>query len=227
MRGDSLHQISQSFRSMENSLMKLFFLFILCSCGASASLHSGELNVPQQRDTILVDRDGNRYPIKVLADGNLWMTANLKLITPNSYCYNNNSPNCDQYGRLYSWESADQACKILGEGWQLPGKNDWQELSNAYGGSLSDSMSNRKKAYESLMITGKSGFAAVLGGGRDLDGAFARLDAHGFYWMSSETDSTAGFANFAKGSKALFLQNDGEKSRAFSVRCIKQLNNIP
>ena len=207
---------------MVNRLTKLTLLFSLCSCTASVSLHSGGSSSPQLQDTILVDREGNKYPVKVLAGGKVWMTANLKLNFPNSFCYDNNSRNCDQYGRLYQWESARQACKTLGNGWQLPGKIDWQELSNIYGGGGSDSIRTRKEAYHSLLPAGKSGFDVVLGGGRGPDGDFARIDAHGFYWMSTESDSlTAEFANFAKSSQALYLQDDGEKTRAFSVRCVK------
>ena len=81
----------------------------------------------------------------------------------------------------------------------------------------------RGRAYRPLLTGGKSGFGALLGGGRDLDGRFARLDAHGFYWTATENDSGSDvFYNFAKGKRSLFRQSEGEKSRAFSVRCIAE-----
>ena len=60
-------------------------------------------------------------------------------------------------------------------------------------------------------------------GGRAVDGQYARLEAHGFYWTASESDvATAWFYNFGKGGSALNRHGDGEKVRAFSVRCIRE-----
>jgi len=77
-------------------------------------------------------------------------------------------------------------------------------------------------AYRTLLMGGNSGFGALLGGGRDLNGQFGRLEAHGFYWTATEDGpASAVFYNFAKGKLSLFRQSEGEKSRAFSVRCVK------
>jgi len=37
---------------------------------------------------------------------------------------------------------------------------------------------------------GTSGFNAVLGGNRSIDGKYDRLEAHGIYWTISENDPT-------------------------------------
>ena len=178
-------------------------------------------------DSQLVDRDGNKYPVKILSDNNLWMTTNLELNIVNSYCYDNSGDNCDKYGRLYTWEAAQQGCALLGKGWRLPTNNEWTRLTVLYGGNTKDSNEIRKEAYRTLLYTGTSGFNALLGGGRAPDTAYARLDAHGFYWTATESsNSTAWFYNFAKGSQALYQQNDGEKTRAFSVRCIKSIDTL-
>ena len=188
-------------------------------------MHTGKANSAKLHDSLLTDSDGNKYPIKVLLDGNLWMTANLNLNIPNSYCYENGKKNCEQYGRLYTLESAKQGCKLLGEGWRLPTSGEWRQLTMLYGGIEKESTLTRKGAYKALLFTGTSGFNAVLGGGRAPDSQYARLDAHGFYWTATENDtSTAWFYNFAKGSQALYLQDEGEKTRAFSVRCVKSVN---
>jgi uncharacterized protein (TIGR02145 family) len=73
------------------------------------------------------------------------------------------------------------------------------------------------------MTGGGSGFNALLGGGRDQKGEYGRLEAHGFYWTASQSEpAMAWFYNFAKGRQALYRQRDGEKQRAFSVRCVSQ-----
>jgi uncharacterized protein (TIGR02145 family) len=199
-------------RSITPFLISLFFL-----CG---SLHA-------QQDSFLVDRDGNRYPIKKMPDNNLWMTANLKLNIPDSYCYENKKENCEQYGRLYTIKSAQKGCALLGEGWRLPTIDEWRQLGRYYGGSPEDSSENRKKAYKALLYGGSAEFDAILGGGRETNGKYARLNAHGFYWTATANNSTTfWFMNFGKGSQSHYRQDGGEKLEAFSVRCVRDLEKL-
>ena len=159
---------------------------------------------------------------KRMADGKQWTTQNLNVDIIPSYCYEDADANCRKYGRLYTWESAQRACRSLGNGWRLPAEAEWRQLAKHYGGVFEDSKDNGKGSYTSLMIGGTSGFDAVLGGGRAGDGEYARGDAHGFYWTASENHpATAWFYNFGKGRPALYRQEKGEKERAFSVRCVK------
>jgi uncharacterized protein (TIGR02145 family) len=105
----------------------------------------------------------------------------------------------------------------------LPTDNEWRQLARSYGGVSEDAADKGKAAYKSLLAGGSSGFNALLGGGRDDAGQYARLDAHGFYWTASESDSANGFFyNFGKGGLALHRQSGGEKQRAFSVRCVSE-----
>src|SRR6266542_6374250 len=152
---------------------------VAVSCRTSNQMRTVKTNYVKLHDSVLVDNDGNRYSVKILRDNNLWMTANLKLNIPGSYCYENTEENCERYGRLYTWESAKKGCSLLGDGWRLPAKDEWQRLT--------------------------------VGGGRAPDSQYSRLDAHGFYWTATESDSTAWFYNFGKGSQALYQQDDGEK----------------
>ena len=200
---------------------------ICIACNATNQMRTQKKSTTKPNDSVLVDRAGNKYSIKILLDDNLWITTNLKLNIPNSYCYENATQNCELYGRLYTWESAKQGCRLLGEGWGLPTKDEWQRLAGFYGDIVKDSVENRKRAYQSLLNTGNSQFNAVLGGGRAPDSQYSRLDAHGFYWTATESDSsTAWFYNFAKGSQALYQQTDGEKTRAFSVRCLNRVDSL-
>jgi len=200
----------------------LLFPGIIVSCGPTKHLASKKESLPQASDSIMLDKDGNKYPLKMLKDGKQWMTANLNLNIGSSYCYDDDMKKCEQFGRLYVWESAKQGCLSLGNGWRLPTNDEWGQLVKLYGGAELDSNASRKGAYKALLISGSSGFNAVLGGGRGPDGQYARGDAHGFYWTATENGNTAAwFYNFAKGSQALYQQPDGEKERAFSVRCVK------
>lgn len=161
-------------------------------------------------------------PAKRMADGRQWTTQNLNVNTAPSYCYENAETNCAHYGRLYTWESANRGCQSLGSGWRLPTDDEWRQLTAHYGGVSQDSDDKGKAAYKALLAGGSSGFNAVLGGDRSEDGQYARLEAHGFYWTVSEADSASGwFYNFGRGGLALHRQNGGEKSRAFSARCVR------
>jgi len=136
---------------------------------------------------------------KLMADGKEWTTANLNVSTSSSYCYDDAESNCRRYGRLYAWESAQRACQSLGDGWRLPTDDEWRQLAKHYGGVGNDSPEKGKAAYTALLSGGTSGFNAVLGGTRSVDGKYERLEAHGVYWTASENDPiTAPLYNFGQ-----------------------------
>ena len=171
------------------------------------------------------DQNASRsmHPAKRMADGKQWMTRNLNVNSVPSYCYDDAEVNCRRYGRLYTWESAQRGCQLLGDGWRLPTNDEWREMAKQYGGLREEGEDKGKAAYAALLIGGSSGFDAVLGGGRTDRGEYARVDAHGFYWTSSESDRVmAWFYNFGKGALFLNRHRDGEKARAFSVRCVRE-----
>jgi uncharacterized protein (TIGR02145 family) len=176
----------------------------------------------ERKGNVRKDQDGNTYTSKIMLDGKRWMTQNLNINVTGSYCYDDKQANCDRYGRLYTWEAAKKACDMLGDGWRLPTADEWRAMAKQYGGVRDDSGETGKSAYKALLVGGSSEFNALLGGNRDSDGKYSRFDAHGFYWSATEHRSgEAWFLNFGRGSQALYLQNGGEKSRAWSVRCVR------
>lgn len=169
------------------------------------------------------DRDGNIYPVKRMPDQRLWMTRDLNIKVDSSWCFSGDEANCRIYGRMYTYASAAQACETLRDGWRLPSRAEWETLAAQYGGASNHSKDGGKSAYAALQTGGISGFNATLGGNRGAkDQVFARLNAHGFYWTTTEIDAqTAWTFNFGAGGKALHCQDGGEKGEAVSVRCIQ------
>ena len=179
-------------------------------CAASIALVVALVSAPASSDS------------KRMADGKQWTTRNLDVDVAPSYCYEDAEGNCRRYGRLYTWESAHRGCQQLGNGWRLPTDDEWRQLAKRYGGVSADSDDTGKAAYQALLIGGSSGFDAVLGGGRDQEGQYARLEAHGFYWTATEENPASAWSyNFGKGGLALHRQSGGEKLRAFSARCVR------
>lgn len=112
----------------------------------------------------LVDsRDGQIYDtIKI---GNqTWMAENLNYAAGGSRCYDNNSSNCDTYGRLYDGELAQSVCP---NEWHLPSKTEWDTLINHLGGT---SVAGGKMKSTALWnppnteATNESGFTALPAG---------------------------------------------------------------
>jgi hypothetical protein len=154
--------LTNGVRGVPDIIAMTIFITAAVSCSTTNQMRLQKTTAPKPGDSLLVDRDGNRYSTMIFADDNLWMTINLKLNIAGSYCYENIKENCDQDGRLYTWESAQKGCSLLGEGWRLPTNGERRKLSMLYGGIAEDSNVNRKGAYKALLYTGTSGFNAVF-----------------------------------------------------------------
>ncbi|SEJ57808.1 major paralogous domain-containing protein [Dyadobacter sp. SG02] len=199
---------------MQNSLLKS--LLIICIC-----IMTGRANC--QTAGTISDRDGNTYTVKLMPDGNQWMTQDLNIRVDSSWCFGDDPANCKIYGRLYTYFSAPQACEMLGDGWRLPSRKDWEVLSDQYGGASNKSKDWGRAAYKALQTGGESGFNATLGGNREFNGGkYERLNGHGFYWTTTEIDTqTAWNYNFGAGGKALHCQDGMGKQEGASVRCVR------
>jgi len=161
--------------------------------------------------TFTDSRDRQTY--KWVRIGNqVWMAENLNYDAGSGcWCYDDNSSNCNQYGRLYNWETAKRVCP---DGWHLPSKSEFETLLNRYGGE-------GEQAYTALIRGGSSGFSALFGGSRSSDGTFSYLGNYGYFWSSSENNSrsawTLGVSSYGKRAYVSY----GYKSWGFSVRCLQ------
>ena len=183
---------------------------IISSVASSTGLSTGQ-NAPPPK-----------LSFKQMPDGRRWTTENMNVKTDQSYCYDDAEANCARYGRLYTWQAAHEGCRALGEGWRLPSESEWRQLVKHFGGIIEDAGDNGKASYLALSRGGRSGFSALLGGSRAAsDGRYERLEAHGFYWTSSDSSTTtAWFYNFGRGGSAVNRHREGGKQMAISVRCV-------
>jgi len=185
--------------------------------------------------------DGKVY--QTIKIGNhTWMAQNLNYTILDSWCYDNDSSNCDKYGRLYTWDAATSACP---DGWRLPAREDWENLVKAVGGRLmeDDDGTNywgiagkklKSKTGWDICFDPNSGqfiscngngtddhdFSALAGGYRHNDD-FMHVGLGGSWW--SATGGGLGYAfTWDMGSRGdgIYVSNN-RKSSAFSVRCLQ------
>lgn len=234
-----------SFKWSENSDS------ILVSAGNTQTNYTINFTTPEpivenagRTGTFTDPRDNQTYTtIKI--GKQTWFAENLNFETTNSWWYDNSSENGD-YGRLYTWEAAKEACP---SGWHLPTDDEWTELTdylidNGYGygwnillrNDIAKSMAatsgwkSNGNSYKSRCTIGNdpsinnsSGFTALAGGYRYTDGLFYNHGKYGSWWSSTEDEYLSSRAWYRR----LYynIANVGRfresKMSAFSVRCLK------
>jgi uncharacterized protein (TIGR02145 family) len=169
--------------------------------------------VAQSIGTFTDKRDGKTYQTAKIGK-QTWMAENLNYQTGNSWCYFDAPEHCEQFGRLYDWNTAKNACPA---GWRLPTRQDWKDLSKAIG----------PPAYAGTRLKSKppkwnggneSGFTALPGGYRSEDGVSSGLNSWGIWWAN--TDCGRGTAYFRRMQDSLD-ENCGPNESGLSVRCVQ------
>ena len=163
-------------------------------------------------------RDGKTY--KTVKIGNQeWMAENLNYNAQGSVCYDNDPANCKKYGRLYTWDAAQEACPA---GWHLPSKGEFGTLL----GSVGDSGGEQSKALRSSKWEkgkDKYGFSALPAGYYDSNyKKFDNLGYNASFWFSAENDSDSAYRLFIIDRDASFRKIN--KAPGYSVRCLKDSN---
>ncbi len=218
-------------------LFAVLFVFILgCEPDDSEEPYPPP-NIDHNFGEMTDDRDNQTY--KTIEIGNqTWMAENLNFTpdTGNSWCYGNDTNNCDTYGRLYDWDTAREVCP---EGWHLPSDDEWTSLITELDPSASSTLIQSTIAGGMMKSTGtieegtglwydpnegatnESGFSGLPGGFRNYSGSFSLLGSSGGWWSSDETDSSrASFQSMGHRFSYVY-RYDNPKQLGFSVRCIK------
>lgn len=200
----------------------------------------------QDFDTTFTDpRDGKIYRT-VVVNGDLWFGQNLNYAS-GGYCYQDYEPNCEKYGRLYTYAEAKTVCP---SGWHLPSQREYDgavsflemrlgapeypsEWTENYLGATfgwTDGMPS-KDLY---------GFALLPAGYRDSRGYYHEAGTAAHMITSDETDINGGYPyrrvyqtyktddSVVHFSIIDFINAAGNYDFAYSVRCIRdQLVTLP
>jgi len=165
--------------------------------------------------------EGETYPTVDIGT-QTWLAKNLNYAVAGSKCYDDDPANCQEYGRLYDWETAMSVCP---SGWRLPSNEDWDMLIDYAGGS--ETAGAKLKSISGWNDNGNGtdqyGFTALPGGGYGEDGSFFDIGGFGIWWSASEG---GGYGNGAYIRGILYndegAHKDGtDKSGLFSVRCVR------
>jgi len=199
---------------------------------------SGDVTVTAHFVTGFVDpRDSKKYRT-VIIQGNknisdqIWMAENLNYDTADgssSWCYGNDSSNCDKYGRLYTWSAAEMVCP---EGWYLPTRDGWGflGLSISGTGNLATALKstagwNKRSDGTDGNGTDHFGFSALPGGcylSTNFDGA----GDDGVWWMDTDTVINTNIHHFYQhiNKENILGVGYGTLNHGYSVRCVKKNN---
>lgn len=191
----------------------------------------GLIPVCKVYETFTDPRDGKVYKI-IKIGGQVWLAENLNFAVQDSWCYDNNSENCQIYGRLYTWDAAMNACP---EGWHLPSEYDWGKLVNFLGG---ESIAGGKLKSTGTIENGEglwhqpnfgasneSGFFGLPGGIRHWEKDYFWMKGEeGFFWSSSDLDSDIGLARELDYKYGNIFKDEALKSHGMSCRCIQNVD---
>ncbi len=188
-------------------------------------------------------RDGQLYRTVVIGD-QIWMKENLNFDTldgSGSYCYGNDSENCEVYGRLYNWEammigelSSDHTPSnvngICPSGMHIPSDAEWTDLYDYVSGQVGSVNAglNLKSNLGWNTDNGNDsfGFYGMAGGYLSNLGS-SEIGISGGWWSSTEHESnnTSAWYWVLQDTWNGFGKNNPNKETYFSVRCLG--NKIP
>ncbi|NCA74983.1 MAG: hypothetical protein EOM90_01490 [Alphaproteobacteria bacterium] len=160
------------------------------------------------------------------------------------YCYDDLETDCSVYGGLYQWAELVQYMNgatnttswspvpsgnvqgLCPSGWHIPSDDEWVILSNNLGG---ESIAGGKMKETGLLhwwdpnlASNSSGFTAFGSGIREPDATFIVLDQYTNFWSSTENSALFSWSRaLGHWSESLWRDGNYDKTKGFSVRCLK------
>jgi uncharacterized protein (TIGR02145 family) len=195
----------------------------------------------------LTDIDGNEYKTIKIGD-QTWMAENLRTtkyndgtsipnvtvgsewvdLTTGAYCNYNNTNSIDtiaNYGRLYNWYAVNTG-KLAPKGWHVSTDAEWSTLTDYFGGG-SVAGGKLKETGTSHWVspntgaTNESGFTALPGGIRFVDGTFFGICRYGYWWNSMACNTYEAYYQSMHLESDDLIRLSYFKDLGYSVRCVK------
>jgi len=174
-------------------------------------------------------RDNQTYKT-IIIGGQEWLAENLNYETGGSWCYGDSSHNCEEYGRLYTWDAAINACPA---GWHLPSDEEWKTLELFLGmpedqvgwmGMRGTDQGRKLKSTTGWVNDGNGtdevGFNSLPAGKR-INEIFFQLGAHSFNWSATLSGNETAWARQFMWSSDGINRTSQATEQGYSVRCVK------
>jgi len=175
-----------------------------------------------QNSEFIDPRDSTKYKtVQILEQ--TWMAENLNFEHQDSYVYENQEIYGHVYGRLYTWEVAQNVCP---DGWHLPTDIEWDILIHSiddpsYSGGKLKTQTHWSHPNKGVFYT--VGFNALPGGYYLPEKGFNERQFNAYFWSQTEHNQDSAVALTLKNKSAWANKTFEKKQKAFSVRCIKDL----
>jgi uncharacterized protein (TIGR02145 family) len=138
-------------------------------------------------------------PIPQVTDASAWSS----ILLGGAYSwYDNDLANKEVYGALYNWSTVETG-KLCPTGWDVPVSENWGALTDYLGGkdALGQNLDGKVVAGGKLKekgtlhwqspntgATNASGFTALPGGRRSMDGSFQEMGQRAYWWCQDQDD---------------------------------------
>ena len=175
----------------------------------------------------------NGDPISHVTDDGEWAG-----LTTGAYCeFDNDSGNVAVHGRMYNWYAVDDSRNIAPAGWHVPTDDEWKQLEMYLGMSQAEADDTGQRGWPvggelkeagtthwsapNTGATNESGFTALPGGYRGLNGLFYNRQSTAYLWSSTESFSGFAWRRLLDHISAYVDRNAGREYYGFSVRCLR------
>ena len=167
------------------------------------------------------DRDGRTYRTVTIGT-QTWMAENLNYENGDSFCFEYDEENCERYGRLYPWESAQLACP---DGWHMPSPEEFNTLIDLVGGkAVAGARLKSMEGWETGAVsTDDYGFTALPAGRRGYYQDFTDKTLGAYFWSNSRVqNSTAAYnMDLRFDTDSAMVRDNPDAHDGNSVRCIR------
>jgi uncharacterized protein (TIGR02145 family) len=145
-----------------------------------------------------------------------------------AWCYYENDPkNGTKYGKLYNWYAVNDSRGLAPSGWHITTDAEWTILKNQLGDDAGKKMKSTsgweitEELQENGNGTNSSGFSGLPGGLRYINGNFLLFGRVGFWWSSTEHDTSGAYKRWLTHEDGSLSGDNCYKGEGFSVRCLK------
>ena len=164
--------------------------------------------------------------ISLVTDDAAWVSRDsVALTNPSFYWYGNDPSNKNTYGALYNGYTV-RTGKLCPSGWHVPADAEWSALTTYLGGEEVAGGKLKESGTKHWLdpnkgATNETGFTALPGGYRSMNGKFNYINGGSGWWSSTEYDPDHAWSRGMHSNTDHVSRGAGELPSGLYVRCVK------